>query len=212
MNISKLSCPANRVLLALTINGPMTYTELMRTLNLSESSVKRAIRELRSQDIVQTASTGNRRTVKFKATLNINPIAEDVRTMCLTADETEDDEQKIHAVIAALYDVYPKEKFPDRVYHPRDARDLLNLTNGSSTLVYDGIEPARDMDDIKSPLHYSKRMLQTGKATQYRDRSDQAKVQESSKPAYKQYDEIVITDELRAMVIEGGKRFGGPPS
>lgn len=206
MNISNLSCTANRVLLALTINGPMTYTEIADSLSITYRSVKRAIHELRSQDIVQTTSTGNRRIVKFRAILNIPVIVEDVRTMCLTADETEDNEQKIQAVIAALYEVYPKERFPGKVYHPRDARDLLSLADGSATLVYDGIEPARDMDNINSPLHYSKRMLQTGKATQYRDRSDQAKVQESNKSTYKQYEEVVITDELREMMRIGGEQ------
>jgi DNA-binding Lrp family transcriptional regulator len=200
------SCTANRVLTVLIQSGTQTYAQLADGLDISERNIKGAVTELVELGLAKRIDSGNRRTVLIQHIMPMYQETSDARSMCVQADEADDIEAKIKAVQASMRSIFPPDKFPSATYAQREARELLNLTGNSATLVYDGVEPARNhLNEIKSPFYYAKKMLQRESATLAHDKAKQARTQVHSEVE----DPYGLTDEVRALQEMGRRQFAG---
>jgi DNA-binding Lrp family transcriptional regulator len=160
MNISSMSGAARGVYLALLFDGEMTYAEIAVTVGINASSVRRAINELREQDCIEVFQSGNGRELTVRALAYPQRKVDDVRMLCIDADDTEDFEGgKWGAVQAIWEDLFSENNRPHEEWRIRhNARELLAKTGGSTVELYDKLQVARSNPDyphaIDNPFAY----------------------------------------------------------
>lgn len=156
MNVSAIkSMTAVKVLCDVILNYEETYKEVMAHCRIKRPILQRALQELTDLGLVEKVKVEGSREYRLRATLPIPIATSTILERCIKADEDNDLNAKIQAILSEIGSVFPIGSYTGKAPNVRQAIRWLSLMGNSAVQLYGLLEDARGRHLEKSaPINY----------------------------------------------------------